>query len=132
VHAAISREAYLGVKDEADRLGIRFAGHIPRAISPEEASAAGQLTIEHVQAFVDRFSRLMPPDDVAILLARFRRFTPTLITTKAAIHLGDHPPDPRDRYLSKPGKAMTAEVMTRPEYQEMIRPASVARQEREF
>jgi imidazolonepropionase-like amidohydrolase len=148
VHAAILREAYLGVKDEANRLGIRFAGHIPRALSPEEVSAAGQLTIEHVQAFVDRFSRLMPPDDVAPFLARFRRdeahrlfdlfakngnwFTPTLITTKAAIHLGDHQPDPRDRYLSKTNRAITAELMTRPEYQEMIRPASVARQEREF
>ena len=101
VHAAISGAAYRGVKAEADRLGIGFAGHIPRAVSPEEASNAGQVTMEHVQAFVDRFSRLMPPDDVAQFLTRFRRdeaprlfdlfakngnwFTPTLNTTKAII-----------------------------------------------
>jgi imidazolonepropionase-like amidohydrolase len=148
VHAAILRDAYRGVKEEADRLGIRFVGHIPRDVSPEETSAAGQLTLEHVQAFVDRFSRLMPPDKVAPFLARFRKeeaprlfdlfaksgswFTPTLTPTKTAIHLGDHQPDPRDRYVSKTSKAITADLMTRPEYQEMIRPASVARQEREF
>jgi imidazolonepropionase-like amidohydrolase len=148
VHAAILRDAYFGVKDEADRLGIRFAGHIPRDISPAEASNAGQLTLEHTGAFVDRFARLMPPDDVASYLARFRReeaprlferfasngtwFTPTLISSKTGIHLGDHQPEARDRYVSKTGKAMTAELMKRPEYQEMIQPAAIARQLREF
>ncbi len=149
VHAAISREAYFGVREECKRVSLRFAGHIPRAITPEEASDAGQVTFEHVGAIADRIAKAgVPADEVAGALERFRRedaealfgrfakngnwFTPTLITTQAAIHIGDHQPDPRDRYVSASCKRITAELMTRPEYREMIQPASVARQQREF
>jgi hypothetical protein len=47
VHAAISRDAYFGVQTECRQLQLPYVGHIPRAISPEEALAAGQLTLEH-------------------------------------------------------------------------------------
>jgi hypothetical protein len=149
VHAAISREAYFGVQSECKALNLPFAGHMPRAILPEEASGAGQITIEHVQAFIDRFaSEGVSADDMAKALVRFRMekapalfdvfaknqtwFTPTLIATQSAIHLGDHQPDPRDRYVSASCKRITAELLTRPSYREFLTPDSAARQTRDF
>ena len=149
VHAAISHDAWLGVCNECKALGLPFAGHIPRAVTPEEVSDSGQVTLEHAGAIADRMSRAgVPAGEVAAALERFRReeapalfarfarngtyFTPTLITSQAAIHLGDRQPDPRDRYVSASCKKITAELMTRPEYRELVQPESVARQKREF
>jgi hypothetical protein len=149
VHAAISREAYFGVQTECRLVHLPYAGHMPRAITPEEASDAGELTLEHVGAFTDRFaSEGVAADDLAMALRRFRQreaprmfqrfasnhtwFTPTLIATKSAIHLGDHRPDPRDKYVSNSCKKITAELLTRPSYREFLQPASIARQEREL
>src|SRR6266566_6097329 len=74
VHAAISREAYFGVREECKRVSLRFAGHIPRAITPEEASDAGQVSFEHVGAIADRMAKAaVPADEVAGALERFRR-----------------------------------------------------------
>lgn len=149
VHAAISREAYFGVHAECKELDFRYAGHMPRAITPEEASDAGELTLEHVGAFTDRFaSEGVAADDMVVALRRFRQreaprmferfarnhtwFTPTLIASKSAIHLGDHRPDPRDKYVSTSCKKITAELLKRPSYREFLQPASIARQEHEF
>jgi imidazolonepropionase-like amidohydrolase len=149
VHAAISRDAYYGVEAECRRLNLPYAGHMPRAIEPEEASNAGQLSIEHVQAFADRFSSQGVSDDnMTQALIRFRAgkapalfelfaknstwFTPTLIATKSAIHLGDHQPDRRDQYVSASSRKITAELLTRPSYQAFLSPDSAARQTRDF
>jgi imidazolonepropionase-like amidohydrolase len=149
VHAAISREAYFGVREECQRLHLPFAGHMPRAITPQEASDAGELTLEHVGAFTDRMAASgVPAEQLADALANFRKkeaaalfqhfarngtwFTPTLITSQTGIHLGFHQPDPRDRYVSKSCKKITTELLTRPSYQDFLKPESVARQEREF
>src|SRR5690606_29774429 len=42
IYGGVSREGYLGVTDEARRLGIPFAGHEPAAMSAIEISNAGQ------------------------------------------------------------------------------------------
>ena len=149
VHAAISRDAYFGVQSECRRLGLPYVGHMPRAITPEEASDAGQLTLEHVGAFADRFaSEGVEPNNVAARLERFRKgealalfarfernhtwFTPTLVVSKLAIHLGDHQPDWRDRYVSASCKKITAELLMRPTYKSFFSPEAIKRQEREF
>jgi imidazolonepropionase-like amidohydrolase len=149
VHAAILREAYFGVQSECRKLGLPYVGHMPRAITPEEASDAGQLTLEHVGAFGDRFeSAGVPASGVAAALEHFRRqaapalferfarnktwFTPTLIASKAAIHMGDHKPDPRDKYVSASCKKITTELLARPSYQTFFTPDSVQRQERQY
>jgi imidazolonepropionase-like amidohydrolase len=122
---------------------------MPRAIMPEEASDAGQLTLEHVGAFGDRFAAAgAAPDEVAGALERFRKqdapalfarfaknrtwFTPTLIVSKSAIHLGDHRPDGRDQYVSASCKKITEELLKRPSYRSLIGPDAVARQERDY
>ncbi len=48
VYSSLSREAYFAVADEARRIGIPFAGHVPESVTPAEAAEAGQLSQEHL------------------------------------------------------------------------------------
>jgi imidazolonepropionase-like amidohydrolase len=48
VYSFLPREAYFAIADEAKKQGIPFEGHVPIAVSVEEASAAGQKSIEHL------------------------------------------------------------------------------------
>src|SRR5271168_532998 len=48
VYDGVSRDAYFAIADEAHKLGISYAGHVPDAIRVEEASDAGQKSIEHL------------------------------------------------------------------------------------
>ena len=48
VYNSLPREAYFAIAQESKRLGIPFAGHVPEAISPAEASEAGQRSQEHL------------------------------------------------------------------------------------
>lgn len=50
VYDMLSREAYFALADEANRLGIPFAGHVPIEVRASEASDAGQRSIEHLGA----------------------------------------------------------------------------------
>ena len=49
VYETIPREAYFGLTDEARLRGLEVAGHLPVAVSIEEALAAGQRSIEHAR-----------------------------------------------------------------------------------
>jgi imidazolonepropionase-like amidohydrolase len=48
VYTFLPREEYFAIADEARKEGISFAGHVPLSATPEEASAAGQKSIEHL------------------------------------------------------------------------------------
>ena len=48
VYNSLPREAYFEIAQESKRLGIPFAGHVPEAVSPAEASEAGQRSEEHL------------------------------------------------------------------------------------
>ena len=48
VYALLPRDAYFGIADEAKQQGITFTGHVPKSVSPAEASDAGQKSIEHL------------------------------------------------------------------------------------
>jgi len=48
VQSFIQRDAYFAVADEAKRLGMVLAGHVPDAVRASEAVAAGQKSIEHL------------------------------------------------------------------------------------
>jgi len=52
VYNRLSRPAYLRVAEEARRSGMRLTGHLPAAISLEEALAAGQRSFEHAHLLV--------------------------------------------------------------------------------
>jgi len=46
--STLTRPTYMAIAEEARKLKIRFVGHVPDAVSVEEASAAGQRSIEHL------------------------------------------------------------------------------------
>jgi imidazolonepropionase-like amidohydrolase len=48
VYTLLPRDAYFAIADEAHKLGMPFAGHVPDAITVEEASDAGQRSMEHL------------------------------------------------------------------------------------
>ena len=48
VYSLLPREFYFAIAAESKKLGIAFAGHVPAAVSAEEASDAGQKTFEHL------------------------------------------------------------------------------------
>jgi len=48
VYSLLSRDAYFAIADESKKQGIPFAGHVPDAVSLEEASNAGQKSDEHL------------------------------------------------------------------------------------
>jgi imidazolonepropionase-like amidohydrolase len=47
-HRRLERDSYFALVEEGRSLGLRVVGHIPMTVTPEEASNAGQQTIEHV------------------------------------------------------------------------------------
>ena len=48
VYGRLSRDAYLAIADEAKQQHIPFEGHVPDAVTAQEASAAGQRSMEHL------------------------------------------------------------------------------------
>jgi hypothetical protein len=47
IYNFIPRDAYFAFTDEANRLGLPFAGHVPEGVRASEVSEAGQRSIEH-------------------------------------------------------------------------------------
>jgi imidazolonepropionase-like amidohydrolase len=47
IYNFIPRDAYFAFTDEANRLGLPFAGHVPEGVRASEASEASQRSIEH-------------------------------------------------------------------------------------
>jgi len=52
IYNGVSREGYLGLAEEARRLGLPFAGHEPATLSAIELSNAGQRSLEHSRVFL--------------------------------------------------------------------------------
>ena len=48
VYSLLSRDAYFAIADESQKQGIPFEGHVPDAVTLEEASNAAQTTVEHL------------------------------------------------------------------------------------
>lgn len=53
IHPGLERAEYDAVADEAGRLGIAFAGHVPAAVGLAHAVASGQATIDHLDGFLE-------------------------------------------------------------------------------
>jgi hypothetical protein len=48
VYSLLSRDAYFAIADESKKQGIPFEGHVPDSVTLEEASNAGQMSVEHL------------------------------------------------------------------------------------
>jgi len=73
VYNGIPREAYFALADEAKQQHIDFEGHVPDAITAQEASAAGQRTMEHLQGIGLACSRNQESLTGQLLHAQFFR-----------------------------------------------------------
>jgi imidazolonepropionase-like amidohydrolase len=56
VYVKLSRESYFALADEAKKLGIPFAGHVPVLVGAIEASEAGQKSEEHLYGALEACS----------------------------------------------------------------------------
>ena len=61
IHPGLTREEFDAMATTADRLGIRFAGHVPEDVGIERALEAGIVTIDHLDGYME--SLLRPHDD---------------------------------------------------------------------
>jgi imidazolonepropionase-like amidohydrolase len=110
VHAALTRDEFFAVADEAKRAGLPFSGHIPVRVSPAEVSDAGQASIEHTESlFVGTAYARMPREEMftamASLFQRFAKndtfYTPTLIMYKSSADWRDFVAHPEDQYVAR-------------------------------
>jgi imidazolonepropionase-like amidohydrolase len=120
IERRVDRDVYFALLDEAKREGLPLGGHIPMAVNPEEATDAGQTTIEHIETLFDgTFSAGLKADELPeaiesflatgaadALFARFVKnrtaFTPDIAMYQWTINAGDpsQPPDTRSRYAA--------------------------------
>jgi imidazolonepropionase-like amidohydrolase len=121
VHNRVPRDAYFALADECRKTGMRFVGHIPRGVSAEEATSAGQRSIEHTETLIEaaayqQGSQVKSPEEAldtytperrAALFAKFVRngtwYCPTLFEYRNFAFESDpsvlH--DPREKYLAR-------------------------------
>jgi predicted amidohydrolase len=154
VHAAISRDAYSGVASECKKLALPFCGHIPRAVTAEEATEAGQSSIEHIDTLFDsKFPEDAPSEEIVAGMKRFaverapalfesfRKngtwVTPTLsvsmfpyMTALAQSIRGETARTDLDRYVSRSSRKLTGEIIAK--YRDLITPSFVKRHEASF
>jgi len=120
IERRVERDSYFALMEEAKRAGLPVGGHIPIAVTPEEAVDAGQTTIEHVETLFEgtfaakvsadglpgAVARYLASGGVDSLGARFARnhtaFTPDIAMYRWSITAGDSSsaPDPRLRYVA--------------------------------
>lgn len=134
VHRRMERDSYFALIDEAKKLGVPVVGHIPMTVTPEEASNAGQQTIEHVATLFEGTFSAAHPDHLSESMKAFRAhgaeelfatfvknhtvFDPTLSAYWALVQYYDPAtkPDPRTRYVAasmiKAGAAREKPVVT--------------------
>jgi imidazolonepropionase-like amidohydrolase len=109
VYDMVPRDAYFALIDEARQQGLPVAGHVPLSITPEEASDAGQVSIEHLTQMDDLSLDGRGRGRTTALIARFRKNhtwqCPTLVMTRSYVSLRDPTitNDPRVMYVS-PGR----------------------------
>jgi imidazolonepropionase-like amidohydrolase len=59
VYSRLSRDAFLAILDEAKAVGLKVVGHVPEAVSIEDAAAAGLASSEHFFGFEKVVARLL-------------------------------------------------------------------------
>jgi imidazolonepropionase-like amidohydrolase len=62
VYHFLSRDSYFAIADEAKKLSIPVAGHIPNGVSPQEASDAVQRSLEHTTVLLQSTMSLEKKD----------------------------------------------------------------------
>lgn len=115
----VSRDSYFALMKEAQRERIPVGGHIPLTVTPEEASDAGQATIDNIETLFEGEISQTPKEKVLTVIPRFlssdadrvfQRFlknhtavTPAIATFESSLQGANPsaPKDPRNRYVAK-------------------------------
>jgi hypothetical protein len=117
----VPRDSYFAILDQAKQEGIPVGGHIPIGVKPEEASDAGQATVENADTlFEGMLTAGLPEENIPAAIAQFltsgeadrlfQRFvtnhtayTPALSTFQWSLRDADAsaPKDPRKSYVAK-------------------------------
>lgn len=132
IHRRIPRDSYFALMDEARKQGIRVVGHVPLTVKPEEASDAGQASIEHTETLFEgavtngelldltgESIRKYLSEYGSALFAKFVEnhtvVTPTLGAWKAEIAARDgSTPDPNLRYVAASLRRVPVEPLNLP------------------
>jgi imidazolonepropionase-like amidohydrolase len=105
IHRALSREAYFTLSDESKRLSIPFVGHIPQAVTAQEASDAGQASFEHMETLFEGNVPLKR-EEAPALFTRFVKnnnsFTPTLANYRGSTEPANIDPELLRKYPDLP------------------------------
>ncbi len=107
VHDGLSRESYFAIIDEAKKLGVTVAGHVPESITAAEAANAGQKSIEHFTGLNEAANDSAKADAlIPILKKNHTWLCPTLNMIRNYSVLDDPSlaNDPRLRYLNQAWK----------------------------
>ena len=107
VHDGLSRESYFAILDEAKKLGLTVAGHVPESITAAEASTAGQKSIEHFTGLNEAANDSAKADAlIPILKKNHTWLCPTLFMIRNYSVLDDPrlANDPHLRYLNQAWK----------------------------
>jgi len=105
VYTLLPREAYFAVLAEARRVGLHVAGHVPAAVTPEDAALAGQRSIEHLRDEIEPFCSPRAAGACAQLATLFRTErtwqVPTLVVLRTKAFFDDPAvtTDSRLRYM---------------------------------
>src|SRR5438270_657428 len=90
VHDNVLRRSYFALIDEAGRLNMPVEGHVPTSITAEEASNAGQKSIEHSTGLDDAKSDSSKAEALIAVFKRNRTWLcPTLIMRSNYASLDD-------------------------------------------
>lgn len=93
VYTLLPRDAYFALARESAQRHLPFAGHLPAAITPLEAAAAGQRTIEHMREEIAPYCLPTHTEACTPILTAFRAApvwqTPTLVVVRAKVYLAE-------------------------------------------
>jgi imidazolonepropionase-like amidohydrolase len=88
VYSLLPRDVYFAIAGEARASRLSFAGHVPNSVTPEEASDAGQKSLEHLMGLES-----VDPRRASALFAKFVKNgtwqTPTLTALRGLTFFND-------------------------------------------
>src|SRR6185503_12925911 len=101
LHKTLSREVYFSIVGEAKKQAIPFVGHVPQTVSPGDASAVGQASLEHVQTLFEAQSPPKPDSEPQLFALFFKNgtaFDPTLVAYRGSTEPQNVDPELVRRY----------------------------------
>lgn len=88
IHPGLTREEFLAIADEANRLNMPFGGHVPEAVGLEIALEKGQISIDHMDGFMRLSGAIFNPitdEQLSHLVDVYRRYEPSWIVPSQAL-----------------------------------------------